>query len=130
MASRKNFPARIEARRLRALERNNAAFVSAIPIPVSARPIATPDVSDLAPVAPTLARFGLSEDAVRRLPKPWFRNAVVIGAREVWTYVCMHTATFVLLFHNMIRPSFPTIIGFLGFSFLFCNPLHDILGSD
>ena len=45
-----------------------------------------------------------------------------IGAKQVWTYLFLHTATFVLLFHGIIRASLPTIIGYLGFFFVFIIP--------
>jgi hypothetical protein len=114
MASRKNFPTRMEARRLRALERNNRAFVATIPIPLPTASEAAPDFSDRPPVEPTLARFGLSDGAVQRLPKLWFYNPPTV--RIACVYLLLDAAGFLLLFGKFVPFSFAIIFLFLAFS--------------
>src|ERR1700730_13583074 len=117
MASRKNFPGRLEARRFRAAERNEAQARAQqrqlSPLHVQNEPpndvvdryipIAKPVGS--APIPPTLKEFGLSKDDLKRLAKPWFRNSIP-GTREVYTYLVVDVLVFFLLFHRGIHFSF------------------------
>jgi HJR/Mrr/RecB family endonuclease len=142
MASRKNFPGRLEARRRQAAERSGQTVV------VCARPEETlvravPSVSLqieqtvqqsplVAPMPPTLREFGLSDEAVSRLPRPWFRVSTAGGVREFWSYVVADFGIFFLIFHSGVHFSFGWVMGFLGFSLIVGIPFMiawAVLGS-
>jgi HJR/Mrr/RecB family endonuclease len=142
MALRKNFPSRVEARRSRAAQRSGrTASVSAPAEKGSGRaaPLVAPHTVQpsfestlAAPAPPTLPEFGLSDEAVSRLPKPWFRVSPAGGIREFWSYLVADLSVFLLIFHTGIHFSFGWIMGLLGFSFVFVVPFMiawAILGS-
>jgi Holliday junction resolvase len=114
----------MEARRLRALERNNPTLIAAIPLAVE--PMPAPNVLDAALIAPTLAQFGLSDDAVRRLPKPWFQSPP--KARVIGAYFFMHTVVLLIVFRN-IQYSFATVFLFLAFLFVTITPFAILWGA-
>jgi hypothetical protein len=142
MASRRNFPGRLEARRRRAAERSQGAVVCAntpetfgpalsSPEPQIEQPVRKPSQEPplVAPVPPRFPEFGLSDEAVAHLPRPWFRVSPAGGAREIWSYLVADLCIFFLIFERNIHISFGWIMGFFGFSFIFVIPLYDLLGN-
>jgi hypothetical protein len=134
MASRKNFPGRLEERRLRAAQRN-APQSQPVPqnddLPLLAgseqrrarvdQSVSIAKTIETSPIPPTLKEFGLSENDLNRLPKPWFRNSIP-GSREVYTFIVLDILVFLLLLHRGIHLSFGYIVGFFGFSFISVIP--------
>ena len=139
MASRKNFPGRLETRRHRADERSGqtAVVYARRPEKTLVRPVpsASPQIEQSvqqSPLPPTLREFGLSDEAVSRLPSQWFRVSIAGGVREFWSYMVADFGIFLLIFHSSIHFSFGLVVGFLGFSVIFVIPFTiawAVLGS-
>lgn len=137
MASRRNFPGRLELRRQRATERKaltaeltatdhskdhtNTQYTNTVLIEASDSSGQRAQTRT-APIPPTLNQFRLSAADVARLDRLWFRDSIVGGRREFLTYLLLDVAVFWLIFHQNIHVSFGYIIGFLGFSFIFVIP--------
>jgi HJR/Mrr/RecB family endonuclease len=89
------------------------------PVPASAQQ----NTLGPAPTSPSLTQFSLTEADLTRLPRLWFDEFAVTGAKRFFnTYGLVCIAAYVIIFRSDIHFSVGYVVGFFAFAFVSIIP--------